>query len=202
MPRWSRPRHSCLRICHVLLICQVGQWQCGLQCPAHKNLNYTTEMSSVPLVPALFPTFCAELSFLRIPNAKRGKQHQKWSRTKGGKNRSGCLTPAFSRAQTLCPPTFSGIPNAKRAEQNKKWLPHPCLLGGPKKGGNATSPLHSRGSPTRRAGSKMRTRPQQRGTKSKVATSPLPSRRPKTRPKCYLIPAFSGIPNAKRGKQH
>ena len=63
-------------------------------------------------------------------------------------------------------PAFSGIPNAKRGEQkklvvvpnkgeqNQKWLPHPCLLGGPKEGGNARSPLHSRGSPTPSAGSK------------------------------------------------
>ena len=27
------------------------------------------------------------------------------------------------------------------------WMPNPCLLGGPQVGGNATSPLHSRGSP-------------------------------------------------------
>ena len=33
----------------------------------------------------------------------------------------------------------------------------PCLFGGPKEGGNATSPLHSRGSPTK-------------GTKSEVKT--------------------------------
>ena len=56
-------------------------------------------------------------------------------------------------------PALSGIPNAKRREQNQKWsptkgtndkwLPHPCLLGGPKEGGNATSPLHSRGSATK-----------------------------------------------------
>ena len=65
---------------------------------------------------------------------------------------------------------FSGIPNAKRGqqkklvvvpnkgEQNQKWLPHPCLLGGPKEGGNARSPLHSRGSPTPSAGSKKQKR--------------------------------------------
>ena len=40
-------------------------------------------------------------------------------------------------------PTFSGIPN--KGEQNQKRLPHPCLLGGPKEGGNAMSALHSRG---------------------------------------------------------
>ena len=43
-------------------------------------------------------------------------------------------------------PAFLGTPNKR--EQNQKWLPHPCLLGGPKEGGSAMSPLHSRGSPT------------------------------------------------------
>ena len=38
--------------------------------------------------------------------------------------------------------------------QNQNWLPEPCLLGGPKVGGNATSPLHSRGSPTKGTKSK------------------------------------------------
>ena len=87
-----------------------------------------------------------------------------------------------------------------KGEQNQKWLPHTCLLGGPKEGGNATSPLHSRGSPTK--GNKIRSgcltpafsgpkraevlrhvcvlgNPQQRAPKSEVATSPLPSRGPK-----------------------
>ena len=36
-----------------------------------------------------------------------------------------------------------------KGEQNQKWLPYPCLLGGPKEGGNATSPLHTRGSPNK-----------------------------------------------------
>ena len=85
---------------------------------------------------------------------------------------------------------FSGIPN--KGENNHKCLPHPNLLGGPKKGGNATSPLHSCGSPTPSMGSKIRCRyltpaflgvPKQgdkirrnpeEGTKSKVATSPEP----------------------------
>ena len=37
--------------------------------------------------------------------------------------------------------------------------------------------------------------PQQRGTKSVVATSTLPSRGPKRGRNCYATPAFSGIPN-------
>ena len=33
--------------------------------------------------------------------------------------------------------------------QNQNWLPNPCLWGGPQVGANATSPLHSRGSPNK-----------------------------------------------------
>ena len=95
---------------------------------------------------------------------------------------------------------FSGIPNAKRGEQNQKRSPtkgnkirsgcltpafpgaqkraemlwHPCIFGGPQK----------------------------RGTKLELAASPLPSRVPKRGRKCYITPAFSGIPNAKRGEQN
>ena len=72
----------------------------------------------------------------------------------------------------------------KKGEQNQKWMPHPCLLGGPKEGGNATSPLHSQGS-------------LEEGTKSELAPSPLPSRGPKRGQACYVTPAFSGVP--KRG---
>ena len=123
---------------------------------------------------------------------------------------------------------FSGIPNAKRGEQNQKWLPHPCLLGGPKEGGNATAPLQSRGSPTPSAGSKVKSgyltlaflgaqkraemlrhpciigdrQRQAWGAKSEVATSPLPSWGPKRGRKCYITPALSGVPNAKHGKQN
>ena len=57
-------------------------------------------------------------------------------------------------------PAFSGIGNAKRGHKIQKWPPHPCLLRGPKEGGNATSPLHSRGSREER-------------TKSEVVASPL-----------------------------
>ena len=110
-------------------------------------------------------------------------------------------------------PAFSGVPNAKRGEQNQKWsptkgeqnqkwLPHPCILWGPTEGGNATSPPHSRGSPTPSAGSKIRSVPQKRRTKSEVAASPLHSPGPKRGRKCYITPAFSGIPNAKRGEQN
>ena len=95
-------------------------------------------------------------------------------------------------------------------EQHQKWLPHPCLLGGPKEGGNAMSPLHSRGSPTK--GNKIRSgyltsaflgaqkraemlrhpcilvdpQRQAQGAKSEVAASPLPSRGCKRGRKCYV----------------
>ena len=68
---------------------------------------------------------------------------------------------------------FLGIAN--KGEQNQKWLP----VGGPKEGGNATSPLHSRGSP--KWGNKIRSGcltptfsggPKEGGS----ATSPLRSR--------------------------
>ena len=169
-------------------------------------------------------------------------------------------------------PCILSFPNAKHGVQNQKWSPwppHPCLLGGPKEGGNATSPLHSWGSPTKGntirnkirngrltlAFSEARNRaemlrhpcilgdpnkgeqnqkwspakgnkisigcltptfsgaqkraemlchpcilgdPQQRGTKSKVVASPVPSRGPKRGQTCYATPAFSGVPNAKR----
>ena len=133
--------------------------------------------------------------------------HSRGSPTKGNEIRSGRLTPAFSGGQ-------------KRAEM----LRHPCLLGGPEEGRNATPPRHSQGSPTK--GNKIRSGnltpaswggqkraemlchpcmlrdPQQRGTKSEVATSPLPSPGPKRRRKCYAAPAFSGVSNTKRGEQN
>ena len=85
-------------------------------------------------------------------------------------------------------PTFSGVPNAKRKEKIRSGYLTPAFSGvpnkgdkikvGPKEGGNATSPLHSRGSPTKE-------------TKSKWA---------KRGRKCYITPAFSGVPHAKRGE--
>ena len=166
---------------------------------------------------------------------------QKWSPTKGSKIRSGCLTPTFSGAQKRVemlrhPCILEGpqcqargaksevVPN--KGEQNHNWLPHPYLLGGPKEGGNATSPLHSRGQPTKgnniRSGclapalsgspkrAQMLRHPrilggpqrQAQGAKSEVAVSPLPSRGPKRGRKCYITLAFLMIPSAKRGEQN
>ena len=105
-------------------------------------------------------------AFSGIPNAKCGEQNQKWSPTKRNKIRNGCHTLAFlrpiKRRKCYVTPASSGIPDAKRG-------------GARSEGGNATSPLHSRGSPAPSAGSKIGTDPHQRGTKSEVAASPLPS---------------------------
>ena len=82
-------------------------------------------------------------------------------------------------------PAFSGLPN--KWKQNQTWVPHPCLLGGPKEGGNATSPLHSRGSPTK--GNKIRSgflMPAFSGAQKRA--------------KCYITPTFSGLP--KKGEQN
>ena len=96
-------------------------------------------------------------AFLAVPDAKHKEQNQTWSRTKGNKIRSGCLTPAFSGAQ-------------KRAEM----LRHPCIL----------------------------RRPQERGRKSEVATSPLPSRGPERGQQCYVTRAFYRVRNAERGEEN
>ena len=118
-------------------------------------------------------------AFSGILNAKRGEQNQKWSSTKANKIRSGYLTPPFSGTQKrgtksgvatsplpsrgpgrgrkcYVTPAILGDPQQRGAksevvpnkgEQNQKWPPY--LLGGPKEGGNAMSPLRSRGSPTK-----------------------------------------------------
>ena len=115
------------------------------------------------------------LAFSGVPNAKRGK-----------KIRSDDLNLAFSgaqkRADLLPNPCILGGPQHQARGQNQKWLSHPyllggpnegriathpCILGGPEGGGIVTQPLHSRRSPTPRA-----------GRKSEVATSTLPSEGP------------------------
>ena len=98
-------------------------------------------------------------------------------------------------------PAFSGVPKVKedkiRIGGAHKWaemLHHPCNLGGPQSqgrqnqnwwgpqvGGNATSPLHSRGSQ------------KSRWTKSELA-GPTSGR------KCYIAPAFSDVPKDKEDK--
>ena len=115
---------------------------------------------------------------------------------------------------------FSGVPNKRVPKQ--KWMPHPCLLKGPKEGGNETAPLHSPGSPTKvnkiingcltLAFSRAQERaemlchayivgcPPQRGTKSKVAASRLQFQGPKRGRKRYITPPISVVPN--KGEQN
>ena len=121
--------------------------------------------------------------------------------TKRNKPRSGYLTLACRgpKRRWKSYVTLSGVPN--KGEENQKWLPHPYLLGGPTEGGNATSPLHSRGSPTK--GNKIRsgylTLAFSGGTKEGGnATSPLhswgpPTKGNKIRSGCRTL-AFSGGP--------
>ena len=90
-----------------------------------------------------------------------------------------------------------GVPNKR--EQNQKWLPHPCLQRGPNIRTNATSPLHSQGSPTPSTGSKIKSGHQQSSTKSQVAAGPKSSWGPKRGRDCYITPTFSKFPNT--GKQ-
>ena len=141
---------------------------------------------------------------------------------KGGKI-SGRLTPAFwgaqQRAQMLRHPYILGGAQTKGGQN--QWPPHPCLLGGPKEGGNATSPLHSRGSPNKggqnqnwlphpcflggpNEGGSAMSPLHSRGSPNKggasVAASLLPSRGAKRGRKCYVNPAFSGIPKQRGTK--
>ena len=102
---------------------------------------------------------------------------------------------AHKWAEMLHHPAFSGVPKDMGdkiriggAHRCAEMLHHPCILGhpqrhgeqiqnwcGPQLGGNATSPLHSRGSPNKW------------GTKSELV-GPTSGR------KCYITPAFSGVP--------
>ena len=113
---------------------------------------------------------------------RHGEQNQNWWRPQVGGN---ATSPLHSRGS----PKDMG--NKIRIGGAHKWaemLHHPCMIGdpqrhgeqnqnwwGPQVGGNATSPLHSRGSP------------KTWGTKSELV-------RPTSGRKCYITPAFSGIP--------
>ena len=93
---------------------------------------------------------------------------------------------AQKRAELLRNPCILGGPQHQAQVDNEKWLPHPCPLGGPEDGGFPTYSLQSLGSTTPSA-----------GRQSEVATSPLPSRGPRTwRNSCFTL-AFSGVPNGK-----
>ena len=90
-------------------------------------------------------------------------------------------------------PAFSGIPNI--GEQNRKWLPQPCLVTSQKEGGNAMSPLHSQGSPTPRAGSKIRNGPGHGGNKIKSGCLTRAFSGAQKRAECHGLRVFLGIPS-------
>ena len=88
-------------------------------------------------------------AFSGVPNAKRGE-----------KIRIGCPNPAFSGAQTraelLRNPCILEGPQRQARGENHKWLPHPHLLGGPKRGRNCcVNPAFS-GVPNAKHGEKIR----------------------------------------------
>ena len=99
---------------------------------------------------------------------------------RGDKIKSGCITPAVSVIPRRGEKIKSRYITFLGAHKWAELLPLPCVLGGPQVGGIATSPLHSWGSA-------------EEATKSKVATSPLPSRGPTGGRNCYLTLAFLGV---------
>ena len=82
---------------------------------------------------------------------------------------------------------FSGVPDAS-AERKSEVPNSPLPSRGPRKGTRYVTPAFSVG-PERQA----------KGTQSEVATIPMPSHGPKKEHKCNITPAFSEVPNAKRG---
>ena len=197
---------------------------CIVRGPQRQARGGKSEVAASPLLsrsPKRGRKCYATPALSEVPNAKQGA------------NSEVAASPLLSRRPKKgrkCYATlaFSGVPNAKRRGQNQRWLPHHYFLGGQKEGGNATSPLHSRGSPTPSARSKVNSdcltstfsgaqkreemlrhpcilrgpQHQARGAKSEVAASSLLSRRPKRGRKCYVTLAFSGVPNAKRREQN
>ena len=125
---------------------------------------------------------------------------------------------AQKRAEKLHHPCIST--NAKRGEQKQKCLWHSRLLGSPKEGRNATSPLRPWGSPTPSAGSKIRSgyltpafswgknraemlrllcilggpQRQARGAKLDMVASPLPCQEAKKRAEMLHHPCIVGVP--------
>ena len=128
------------------------------------------------------------LAFSRIPQ-RHGEQNQNWW---GPQVVGNATSPLHSRGS---PKTWVTKVRIDGAHKWLEMLHHPCILGdpqrhggqnqnwwGPQLGGNATSPLHSRGSP------------KTWGTKSELV-GPTSGR------KCYITPAFSRIPQ-RHGEQN
>ena len=82
---------------------------------------------------------------------------------------------------------------SKWAQKRAEMLHHPYILGDPQqRGQNQSGPKRGRKCYITPAFSGI---PKQRGTKSELAASTLPSGGPKSGRKCYITPAFSGVPN-------
>ena len=142
---------------------------------------------------------------------------------KGDKIRNAYLTPTFSRAhkraEALCNPCILGRPPNKGTKPEVPTSPLPSQ--GPTSGRKCyVTPAFS---VVPRQGNKIRSGwltpifsgahkraevlrnpciladPQTKGTKSEVAASPVPSRGLTRGQKCYVTPAFSGVPS-KRGQ--
>ena len=130
---------------------------------------------------------------------------------------SGCLIPAFSgaqkRADLLCKPGVRR--RAQTRGQNQNRLPHPCLLGGAKRGRNYYVPLAFSKSPKQgkqfevvastlpswgalKRGEWQRNNcvlgHPQTTSKSEVAAPPMPSQGPKRGQNCYATPPLAGKP--------
>ena len=130
---------------------------------------------------------------------------------------SGCLIPAFSgaqkRADLLCKPGVRR--RAQTRGQNQNRLPHPCLLGGAKRGRNYYVPLAFSKSPKQgkqfevvastlpswgalKRGELQRNNcvlgHPQTTSKSEVAAPPMPSQGPKRGQNCYATPPLAGKP--------
>ena len=129
------------------------------------------------------------------------EQNQKWAPhpcllgtpKKGGDNTSICILGDPQRQKQVAKSEV--VPN--KEEQNQKWLLHSCPWG-PKSGRKcyvtpAFSGAHKRAEMLRVPC--ILGNHQHRGTKSEVATSPVPPRGPKRGHKCDVTRAFSGIPN-------
>ena len=158
---------------------------CNLRDPQDRGTKFDVATTTVPSRGPKRGQKCyVTPPFSVIPNKMCGEQNQKRSPTKKNKIRSGCRTPAFLEAQKragmLLNPCILGVPHRQpqgaksemvpnKTEQNQKWLPHPCLLGGRKQGGNATSPPAFSGSPDRDSKKALTTPvekdPSERGTR-------------------------------------
>ena len=109
--------------------------------------------------------------------------HSRGYPTKGTKSKV-----AQKRAELLHHPGFSGIPNKREK-----------IKAGPKEGGNTTSPLHSRGSPTNETKSKGAEKSSERLHHPCILGGPQQTRQnqsgPKRGRKCHITPALSGVSN-------